>query len=68
MLHLLRISEEDEHRGLDASKHGGSAYNTDGRNVREVSLVLAEQPSNVSKVAPDPSKHTVPVVQFNAEQ
>lgn len=26
----LRISEEDEHRGLDASKHGGSAYNTDG--------------------------------------
>uniref|UniRef100_A0A7S0RVR0 Ammonium transporter n=1 Tax=Chlamydomonas leiostraca TaxID=1034604 RepID=A0A7S0RVR0_9CHLO len=27
-LGMLRISEEDEHRGLDASKHGGSAYNT----------------------------------------
>ena len=32
---VLRISEEDEHRGLDASKHGGSAYNVDinGRGV-----------------------------------
>lgn len=28
----LRISEEDEHRGLDASKHGGSAYNTNAMN------------------------------------
>jgi Amt family ammonium transporter len=28
MLGCLRISEEDEHRGLDVSKHGGSAYNT----------------------------------------
>lgn len=27
MVGWLRISEEDEHRGLDASKHGGSAYN-----------------------------------------
>jgi hypothetical protein len=26
---MIRISEEEEHRGLDASKHGGSAYNTD---------------------------------------
>ncbi len=34
----LRISEEDEHRGLDASKHGGSAYNTHGdQNGRVVS-------------------------------
>ncbi|GFH06636.1 ammonium transporter [Haematococcus lacustris] len=35
MFNLLRISEEDEHRGLDASKHGGSAYNHDvnGRTV-----------------------------------
>ncbi len=28
-LQLLRISEEDEYRGLDVSKHGGSVYNTD---------------------------------------
>jgi Amt family ammonium transporter len=34
MLGVLRISEEDEHRGLDMSKHGGSAYNTHGE--REV--------------------------------
>lgn len=27
MLGMLRISEEEEHKGLDASKHGGSAYN-----------------------------------------
>jgi hypothetical protein len=27
---VLRISEEDEHRGLDASKHGGAAYNMGG--------------------------------------
>jgi len=26
---LLRISEEDEHRGLDVSKHGGNVYNGD---------------------------------------
>lgn len=30
---LLRISEEDEHRGLDASKHGGSAYNPDAGSL-----------------------------------
>ncbi|KAJ9527697.1 hypothetical protein QJQ45_025976, partial [Haematococcus lacustris] len=37
MLNLLRISEEEEHRGLDASKHGGSAYNTDvyGRTAQD---------------------------------
>ncbi len=29
----LRISEEDEHRGLDASKHGGSAYNTNAQQA-----------------------------------
>ena len=30
MLGMLRISAEEEQAGLDASKHGGSAYNYDG--------------------------------------
>eukprot|EP00775_Hariotina_reticulata_P002904 gene2904-3192_t len=29
MLHVLRISPEEEQAGLDVSKHGGSAYNYD---------------------------------------
>mmetsp|Transcript_2664 Transcript_2664/g.4547 ORF Transcript_2664/g.4547 Transcript_2664/m.4547 type:complete len:527 (+) Transcript_2664:74-1654(+) len=43
---ILRISEEDEHRGLDASKHGGSAYNhTDMLNGRgNVSPALQIKP------------------------
>ncbi|KAJ9526932.1 hypothetical protein QJQ45_025361 [Haematococcus lacustris] len=51
MFNLLRISEEEEHRGLDASKHGGSAYNTDvyGRTVgvspkAEVSVAATADP------------------------
>ena len=30
VLGMLRISAEEEQAGLDASKHGGSAYNYDG--------------------------------------
>lgn len=37
MVNKLRISPEEEQAGLDVSKHGGSAYNTDhglGKGVK----------------------------------
>ncbi|GAX79847.1 hypothetical protein CEUSTIGMA_g7287.t1 [Chlamydomonas eustigma] len=35
ILGVLRISAEEEQAGLDASKHGGSAYNYEGGIVRK---------------------------------
>jgi Amt family ammonium transporter len=40
MFRKLRISAEEEQAGLDVSKHGGSAYNTDHGLVKPEHIKL----------------------------